>query len=105
VRTPWWLWTTIAGILMAIGVYGSSTAHADPVSVYTVTAAPVVCEVLDTYPTIAGVEGVLDGVKADTGFTTYQAAGVVVNAVYSSCPRHIALLQAFANTAQDAVTA
>jgi hypothetical protein len=70
-------------------------AHADPVSNYAAIVAPAVCTTLDTYPTVAGVTGVLAGVVEDSGFSYYDAGQIVATAVIDECPRHLPLLQKF----------
>jgi hypothetical protein len=103
-------WTLVYGVLAGL-VIGSSAlfkAHADPIdwttATYAAKSATAVCETLTVYPTQAGVLGVMQGIQED-GFTTGQAAQIVVIAVQSSCPRFWPLLEEFANTAPKAVSA
>ncbi len=101
---PWWIWVSAASALTTFAVYFSIPAHADPKSVepqvfnYAVASAPAMCVVLDKYPTLPGVEGVLLGIQNDSGFTAYQAGEALAIGVQVQCPRHIALLRRFADT-------
>jgi hypothetical protein len=99
---PWWIWLMAAGAIIGAALVGSIPAQADPitstVASYAAHNAGRVCAVLDTYPTFAGVEGVLDGIQKDSGFTGAQTAQVIVLAVDAACPRHLVLLQNFADT-------
>lgn len=99
---PWWLWVMAASALLTAAVYYSIPAHADPgeqqVTNYAAWAAPAVCSVIDDYPTLPGVAGVVTAVAKDSGFTLMQAAEVVALAVQSLCPRHIALFDRFVAT-------
>lgn len=89
-------------IMVAAGAAIASLAKADPIEPqvfnYAVTAAPAICAVLDKYPTLPGVEGVLQGIENDSGFTAFQAGEALAIGVQAQCPRHIALLQRFADT-------
>lgn len=94
----------MAMVLTAIACVTAIPAHADPKSVepqvfnYAVASAPAMCVVLDRYPTLPGVEGVLQGIQNDSGFTAYQAGEALAIGVQVQCPRHIALLKRFADT-------
>jgi hypothetical protein len=103
------LWPSVFGLLFGAAIYYSSTANADPadpqVTRYVTVAAPVVCEVLDEYPTIDGVAGVMRGVMDDSGFTVKQSAMVVVLSVNEQCPKFMPLLREFANSGKASVTA
>jgi hypothetical protein len=89
-----------AGAVLAGGVlgFGAGKAHADPLDNYAVTNAYAICSTLDSYPTFPGVMGVGQGIVQDTGWTYVQAGRVIGEAVYASCPRHLALLDRFAAT-------
>jgi len=82
----------------------AGAAHADPVDSYTITAGPTVCEVLDEYPSLAGVTGVVQGVINDSGFTPYQAGTVVAEAVIIYCPQHLPLLHRYVAVYGDNTT-
>lgn len=98
------LWLMAAGGLIGYAVVGSVPAHADPGSIepqvarYALTAAPSMCLVLDEYPTLPGVEGVLQGIHNDSGFTAYQSGEALALGVQTQCPRHLPLLERFART-------
>jgi len=59
------------------------------------TEAPAVCSVLNDYPTLPGVAGVIEGLVEDDEFTPYRTDEVVVLWVADGCPRHVPLLQRF----------
>lgn len=92
--------SALVGVLAAAAAGGiaAAPAHADPATNYAAVVAPAVCSTLDAYPTLPGVEGVLQAVQRDSGFTVADTARVVVWAVSSRCPRHLPLLQRFADT-------
>ncbi|OBK92621.1 hypothetical protein A5646_03290 [Mycobacterium sp. 1245499.0] len=98
------MWVWAASALLTFAVYFSIPAHADPGSIepqvmrYALASAPAMCAVLDKYPTLPGVEGVLQGIQNDSGFTPYQAGEALAVGVQVQCPRHVALLQRFADT-------
>lgn len=79
----------------ALAIMAAPAAHAGPVEDYTTFAAPIVCQVLDEYPSVAGVTGVVQAVMSDSGFSPYDAGTVVGVAVRDYCPRHITELQQF----------
>jgi hypothetical protein len=93
------VWGALAGLVIGSGALFK--AHADPIdwttATYAAKSANAVCETLTIYPTQTGVLGVMAGIRED-GFTTTQAAQIVVIAVQSSCPRFWPLLQEFADT-------
>ena len=62
---------------------------------HTNTEAPAVCSVLNDYPTLPGVAGVIEGLVEDDEFTPYRTDEVVVLWVADGCPRHVPLLQRF----------
>lgn len=100
------LWLLVAGvgaIIAGLLLLLATPADADPgtdrqVRAYAADAAPVICSVLDDYPTISGVAGVLQGIKTDSGLTDFQSGQVIAIAVQASCPRHVGLLQRFVDT-------
>jgi hypothetical protein len=55
-------------------------AHAQPV-----IPDSAVCETLSSYPSLAGLKGVLQGVM-DQGYTAFESGRIVASAVYDSCP-------------------
>lgn len=97
--------------LMALGVLivascEPAPASADPIAPqvvnYAYTAAAAMCVALDAYPTLPGVDGVLDGIHDDIGFTWTQAGQALVLGVQYRCPRHLPLLQRYASTVTGA---
>lgn len=102
---PWWFWVSAASVLVTVAVYFSIPAHADPAGTvepqvfsYAIRSAPAMCTTLDTFPTLTGVQGVLQGIENDSGFTEYQSGQALTIGVQVQCPRHIALLKRFADT-------
>ncbi len=101
---PWWLWVMAVSALLTFAVYFSIPAQAEPRSIepqvfqYAISAAPAMCTVLDRYPTLPGVEGVLQGIQNDSGFTAFQSGEALAIGVQLQCPRHVALLKRFADT-------
>lgn len=91
-------WLVVFGVILAFAVMFSIPAHSGPLDVnstiYAARNAPVVCEVLTDYPSLGGLEGVIQGVEND-GFTPTQAGGIVAIAVQAKCPRFDGLLQQF----------
>lgn len=85
---------------LALPVIFAAPAHADPdvVSNYAAYNAGRVCRTLDSYPTLPGVAGVLDGIQSDTGFSDYNTGRVIALAVTANCPWHWPLLKRFAYT-------
>jgi len=98
-----WLVGTLTIPATAVMVQAGA-AHATPVDTYTITAGPTVCEVLDEYPSLAGVSGVVQGVINDSGFTPYQAGTVVAEAVIIFCPAHLPLLHRYVAVYGDNTT-
>jgi hypothetical protein len=80
----------------------SAPADADPIEPYVVnyaqTTAQAICATLDDYPSLPGIDGVLQGIQDDSGFTGRQAAQVLVLAVDNRCPRHLPLLRRYVAT-------
>lgn len=78
-------WGALAGAIVA----APAIAKADPdVVPYTI------CAELSAKPTIFNVTAVLDEIEA-AGLTDKQAAGVMVEAVTSTCPQYLSLLQRY----------
>lgn len=78
----------------------ATPAKADPDATsvsYTNAYGPAVCEVLDEYPNFPGVLGVASAIH-DDGLSWKQAGWVLTMSVGELCPRHTALLAAFAKT-------
>jgi hypothetical protein len=82
----------------------AGAAQATPVDTYTITAGPTICEVLDEYPSLAGVTGVVQGVVNDSGFTPYDAGTVVAESVIIFCPTHLPLLHRYVAVYGDNTT-
>lgn len=99
---PWKLWWTMP-LLIFVGIVGPglAAAHADPIEPqvisYAAHNAGRVCATLDAYPTFPGITGILAGIKNETGFTGPQTAEALVLSVNAACPRHLPLLQNFAD--------
>jgi hypothetical protein len=67
---------------------------------YAAQFGDAVCTTLDEYPTINGVYGIGEAIMQD-GLTAYQAGQVLGLAVLEICPRHMDLMQNFANTGEQ----
>lgn len=90
---------TLVGI--AVGALGAAavmlstgTARADVMDDYIADNAHIVCSVLDSYPSVEGVEGVGLAIM-DDGFTPQAAGQIVVRSVIGLCPEHMAEVRAF----------
>lgn len=99
-KLHWSLPVATAGVIIGSALYFSVPANADSgvqpyVSRYALPSGPAMCEVLDEYPSVSCVSGVLRGIQDNSGFTTYQAGQVVAIGVESGCPRHLPLLRLF----------
>lgn len=75
------------GAVTAGAVTGTAVAKADPIDEYTIVNAPIVCALLDEYPSVAGVEGVATAL-IDKGLAPKDAGEVLVRSVVGWCPRH-----------------
>jgi len=82
------------GALIAGAVLGTGVARADSLDDYIVTNAPVVCSLLDDYPSVSGVEGLVIALH-DEGFTGEEAGEIIGRSVVGWCPRHMTEVQAF----------
>ena len=101
-RIHWSIPVVAASVIVTAAVYFSIPGHAEPsdakVVNYAASVATAVCGTLADFPTLPGVQGVLQGVKQDSGFTDYETGEAVAIAVKLGCPRFIPLLQRFADT-------
>jgi hypothetical protein len=71
------------------GLLLAPPAHAQPF-----IPDSAVCETLSSYPSLAGLKGVLQGVM-DQGYTAFESGRIVASAVYDSCPTFVPLLDQF----------
>ena len=104
----------IAAMPLAIIPVGlAAPARADGVLSYSELAyasqygAGAICPVIDEYPSIAGVRGVLDGIAED-GYSYDSAVDIINYSVATYCPRNWSLLVAIgraARSTQSAATA
>ena len=89
-----------AALALAAAVTLAPTAAADEPSTavvaYAATFGGVVCDVLDDYPTPAGVIGIAQAIQ-DDGLSAYEAGQVIGLSVAEICPRHTGLMLRFAN--------
>lgn len=83
------------GAILGASLYFSVPARADYVDNYTAIYWSAVCSTLDSYPSIAGVTGVIQGVAQDSGFSYFDSGRVVGESVVTFCPRHTGLLNTF----------
>lgn len=89
--------TAASAMAAAIITAPVASADAEPspaVIAYAAYYGGVVCDVLDEYPTVSGLLGVMEAVEND-GFTAYEAGQVVGMSVAEICPRHGRLLRQF----------
>lgn len=78
------------------------TAKADPdagVYAYAATYGGAVCEVLDEYPSFAGMYGIASAINEQDGLSFHQAGQVIAISVMEICPRHLSLVKRFAESA------
>lgn len=98
---PWWFWVSMASALMTFAVWFSIPANAEPtdpdIIAYAVKSAPRMCLILATYPSVAGVLGVLEGIEAN-GLTPSQAKQALMIGVQTRCPSYLPLVQRFIDT-------
>lgn len=84
-----------AGAVLTAGVMLSAgTARADVVDDYVARNGHTVCEVLDRYPSVAGIEGIGKAIM-DDGLSPKATGAVVADSVILYCPEHLDVLQAF----------
>lgn len=62
---------------------------------YTITYGPVACNVLDEYPTIGGLQGVMNGVMEHGGWSAFESGQITALAVAEYCPEYVPLLNRF----------
>lgn len=82
---------------------GTGIARADIVDDYVADYAHIVCEVLDEYPTLPGLEGILLAVM-DDGLTPEAAGQAVARSVIGLCPEYLRLLERFVAKHEQAGT-
>jgi hypothetical protein len=98
-RRRWSLppWLLSGGVSPRVAIARADTVD-HGVQHRTNTEAPSVCSLLNDYPTLSAVAGVIQGLVEDDEFTPYQTGEVVTRSVANDCPRHVPLLQRFADT-------
>lgn len=82
------------GGMIAAATITTGVAKADPLDDYTVVNAPIVCALLNQYPSVAGVENLIVALVGK-GLTSEQAGEVVGRAVIGWCPAHTPEVRAF----------
>jgi len=82
------------GALIAGAVLGTGIARANPLDDYVVDNAATVCSLLDDYPSVSGVEGIVIALH-DKGFTGEEAGEIIGRSVVGWCPEHAAEIRAF----------
>jgi hypothetical protein len=81
--------------LFVFATWLSTQAKADPAAdAYADKYGLVVCNVLERFPTFAGVTGIANGIHSD-GLSLYQAGGVIATSVMNLCPQYLPLLKAY----------
>lgn len=82
-------------LLLLLGAFGFTVvARADGITI-------AICMTLDDFPTISGVNGVLNGMMK-AGFTARQAGFKIGEAVNDVCPEHKELVLRYAQALDDA---
>lgn len=89
-----WLW---APLLIFAGIVGPGLAAAPDANADRLDS--IICEVLDDYPTPAGVYGVGIGL-INQGYSAYNAGQKIAQAVAIYCPEHMPEVIEFAKSAQ-----
>lgn len=103
--TAWWIWPTIAGLIIGATLYGASDARADGILDHTEAdyviayGAGAICPTIDQYHSAAGVMGVARSIITD-GFTADSAVDIINEAVSDYCPRNWPLLVAIGDMAR-----
>lgn len=100
----WAIWPAIVGFILGFALYYSAPAHADGQidryeADYVTSYGFAVCAVIDEYPTVSGVLGVMRGIEND-GFAADSAVDIINASVDQDCPRHWPLLQAIGRAAR-----
>ncbi|MFV8173750.1 hypothetical protein [Mycolicibacterium peregrinum] len=99
----------LLGAAAAALVTHAPKAHADGVlsdreAIYVLAyAESAVCPVIDMFPNVAGVTGVMNGI-VDDGFTYDSAVDIINASVHEYCPRNWALLQRIGSAARGEQT-
>ena len=73
---------------------GIAAAHADPVGDYVAANGQAVCQTLDKYPSVEGIEGIGLAIM-DEGITPFDAGQIIARSVGAFCPQHVPEVQAF----------
>lgn len=84
----------VLGWLLAAAITTAGIARANPLDDYTIVNAPIVCAILDSHPTVAGIEGI-GGALVEKGLTPEDAGQVVARSIVGWCPEHADTLQTF----------
>lgn len=84
---------------LPLAAWLTAPAKADPASdAYALRYSGVVCQVLNQYPTFAGINGIAEGIHND-GLSYYQSGEVIATAVIYDCPKYLPLLDAWVKSA------
>ena len=82
----------IGGGLMSLAIARADTDNA--ANAYAAVYGSAVCSTLDSYPSFAGIIGIIQAIEKD-GLSAYQAGEVVGISVSEICPRHMGLIARF----------
>lgn len=97
------LFMIFMAVVGCLVVLASPQAKADAVSfAYTAHYTEAVCETIADYPSVAGVLGIMAGIREHAGLTHEQAAEAVVMSVTEVCPQYRFVLEAFADRGRAA---
>lgn len=95
-------WLFVFGAILGCALLVLSVpAHSDPglqvdplTATYAASNAPRICSTIGTYPSAAGVQGVVEGIVAD-GLTGIQAGAAIAVAVTARCPQYWPILDQY----------
>lgn len=77
-----------AGVVMSAALVGfAPPAHAENILI-------AICMTLDDYPSISGVQGILNGMY-ENGIAARQAGRYIGQAVTQICPEHLSLVERY----------
>lgn len=93
----------VFSVLMGFALVLASPSKADPFDPaqdYADQYGTVICQTLDSYPSVPGMFGIAQGVLDNSTLSAYQAGRAVALAIIDTCPRHIGLLEVVARQQQ-----
>ena len=82
-------------VMLASAPHAKADSPSPYVIDYAIENGDVACSVLDEYPSVGGLIGLMQGIAEHGNMTPYEAGQVAGLAVYEYCPRYIPLLDRF----------